>query len=542
MPATDCFLVGHNELSIAQSKRMLLYMYGKDSHEFRDRAKYTMSQISIGNHRLTPTEVYNHVRRAPGGDDGPGDLSIITESFNLAVACLGSHLQRNGLTFDFLNGFKEERERLAQSLTEGVRCVAIITTFYLSHHPIHEIISFIRQYDRDVKIIVGGPYVINKLNSMSAEKIGRLFETIGADYYVKDSFGEDILVDLVKCIVAGVEPADVRNVYYRKDGRAFECSRAQVKPYDFTQTPVDWNLFASRLTRVVNVRTAVSCPYKCAFCNYPAYAGKYTLSPISECERELRMLKDCGVSYIQFVDDTFNVPKKRFKELLQMMIRNKFGFRWNSYFKCQYVDAETIALMKESGCEFVFLGIESGSQRILDNMHKGTTVEIYRRCIELFREHDIMTMCSLIVGFPGETAETFQETYEFVEDARPTFFQQRLWWYDHTAPIHREADTYQIQGSGYEWTHASMRSEEAHGLADRLFMNINGSTHITEYVLPFFLLERGVDRTRTVQFLRNYMYANRDQYVRPGTQTNLQYLDGIYGALGRSREPTVTMM
>jgi radical SAM superfamily enzyme YgiQ (UPF0313 family) len=109
------------------------------------------------------------------------------------------------------------------------------------------------------------------------------------------------------------------------------------------------------------------------------------------------------------VDDTFNVPRSRFKDLLRMLIKNDFGFRWSSYFKCQYVDREIMELMKESGCEFVFLGIESGSQTILDNMRKESDVGTYRRCIEIFHELGIMTMCSVIVGFPGETRATFEE-------------------------------------------------------------------------------------------------------------------------------------
>ena len=59
MATIDCVLIGHNELSIARNKRMLLYLYGKSSHEYRDRIKYNLSQVVMGRERYSPTELYN---------------------------------------------------------------------------------------------------------------------------------------------------------------------------------------------------------------------------------------------------------------------------------------------------------------------------------------------------------------------------------------------------------------------------------------------------------------------------------------------------
>src|SRR5262249_9091884 len=125
----------------------------------------------------------------------------------------------------------------------------------------------------------------------------------------------------------------------------------------------------------------------------------------------------------------------------------------------------------------------------------------------------IMTMCSLIVGFPGETAATFSETASFVEEVRPTFYQQRLWWYDRTTPVHHQRQQFELEGEGYNWRHATMNSEEAHELADELFLKTQNSIHITEYALPFFLLARGMPKSSVCEFLKNYMHANREQFL-----------------------------
>jgi radical SAM PhpK family P-methyltransferase len=454
-------------------------------------------------------------------------LDIISESFSLAIACLGNRLHGAGLSFDFVKAFQHEKQRLQDLLLErSVKTVAIITTYYLSPYPIREIVGLIRKCDENIKIIVGGPYVLNNLDGeLLTDEQDKLLHLIGADYYVRDSFGEEILVDLVRAIVAGEQIDRVANLDQR-----YRSTHQRVDTYDFAVNVVDWRLFAGRLSRVVNFRTAVSCPFQCSFCNFPFFAGQYKLAPLEWCEQQLRELVALGVTRLQFVDDTFNVPKQRFEALLRMLIENDFGFRWSSFFKCQYADHETVRLMAESGCEYVFLGIESGSQTILDNMNKRAKIKIYRECMDLFHAHDIMTMCSLIVGFPGETEETFAETFEFVEQTRPTFYQQRLWWYDVHAPIHGQTERFGLTGSGYQWQHATMNSDEAHDLADRLFLDIENSVHITENALPFFLLGRGMGRDAMLRFLTNYMHANRQQYREDG-RCDQRYVKEMINAL-----------
>ena len=77
-----------------------------------------------------------------------------------------------------------------------------------------------------------------------------------------------------------------------------------------------------------NIRTSISCPFSCAFCGFPEHAGKYQTVNVELIERELKSVDRMeSVKSVYFIDDTFNVPVKRFKEILRMMIRNRFKFR-----------------------------------------------------------------------------------------------------------------------------------------------------------------------------------------------------------------------
>src|SRR3546814_6445960 len=78
-----------------------------------------------------------------------------------------------------------------------------------------------------------------------------------------------------------------------------------------------------------------------------------------------------GVDRIIFIDDTFNVPPHRFKELVKIFA--EYPFEWFSFLRVQYVNEEVMAMMKDSGCKGVYLGIESASDKVLKNMNKRAT-------------------------------------------------------------------------------------------------------------------------------------------------------------------------
>lgn len=272
---------------------------------------------------------------------------------------------------------------------------------------------------------------------------------------------------------------------------------------------VDWGLFQHDAGEFVAVRTAVSCPFSCAFCGYPRHAGKYRTAGVDAAEEELKRLQRVkSVKNIHFIDDTFNVPPKRFKEILRMMIRDKFQFKWHSYFRCQYADMETVELMKESGCEGVFLGIESGSDRILKNMNKAAEVESYLKGIALLKEYGIATFGNFIIGFPGETAETARETVEFITGSQLDFYRAQLWYYEHITPIWEQRETYDIRGESFNWSHRTMDAKTACDLVDDIFLTVEDPVWIPIFNFDFdalwHLVHRGMDIPGVKEFLRSF--------------------------------------
>src|SRR5260370_19152029 len=214
------------------------------------------------------------------------------------------------------------------------------------------------------------------------------------------------------------------------------------------------------------MRTARSCAFKCAFCEYPVNQGPLTLMPVETVDEELRELKSLGtVRSLIFTDDTFNVPLARFKQLLKVLAR--YDFEWYSFFRPQYADEDTAKWMKDANCKAVFAGLEAADNEVLKSMNKAATVDQYKRGIEQLKKQDIHLHANFIVGFPGETEESAEKIVHFLDDMEIPFCTVCTWVYIPSTPIGERAREFGIQGMGIEWKHDTMNSQQAQNPARR---------------------------------------------------------------------------
>jgi len=183
-----------------------------------------------------------------------------------------------------------------------------------------------------------------------------------------------------------------------------------------------------------------------------------------------------------------------------------------------------VELMKESGCEGVFLGIESGSDAILKNMNKAVTTEQYLKGIALLEEYGILTYGSFIIGFPGETNETVRESIAFIKESGIDFFRAQLWYCEPITPIWKQREKYGIKGSNFEWTHATMSAPEACDIIDDIFLSIDEPIWIPQYSFEFdavfHLLHRGMTPDQVRLFIRSFNHGVRKKVKSPPGKIN----------------------
>jgi radical SAM superfamily enzyme YgiQ (UPF0313 family) len=150
-------------------------------------------------------------------------------------------------------------------------------------------------------------------------------------------------------------------------------------------------------------------------------------------------------------------------------------------------------------------GIESGSQTILKNMNKAATIERYGYGIKHLHDRQILTFGSFIMGFPGETKETVDETLNFIKENKPTYYRAQSWYCEPGTPIDMQREKYGIKGEGFVWSHNTMDSLEAMDHIDRMFLSIDESLWLPQWSFDFwiipYLLGRGISETYFREFM-----------------------------------------
>ena len=484
----DCVVIGYNETPFEEYEA-LIRGYGADSEAYRD---LRFSFVNIDGRNMNYVGLLNHVLKsgtANGGELKGEDELKSCDIPNLAAVYLTHYLRRRGYEARYINLFQFEKDQLSEYLESDPLCVAITTTFYLLNLPVNEMVKFIRERNARTKIVVGGPLIANHLRNYHEDELTVALEDIGADIYVNESQGEHTLTLIIEALKNGRDLSGVPNIVYRENGKLSRTPK-QVEVNSLDEDFINWQTFGDEhLGPTVQTRTARSCAFSCSFCNYPARAGKLTLASLETIERELDSLKRLGyIKNLVFIDDTFNVPLPRFKEICRLMIEKDYQFNWFSYFRCSNSDEEAIELLAKSGCKGVFLGIESGSPTILKNMNKAATVEKYERGMELLHQYGVLTFASFIQGFPGETEETFRETVDFIKATKPDYYRAQLWYCEPGTPVDRQREKYGIEGEGFVWSHATMDSMEAMDHIDRAFLEIKESTWLPQWSFDFWTI------------------------------------------------------
>ncbi|HSR68324.1 MAG TPA: PhpK family radical SAM P-methyltransferase [Acidobacteriota bacterium] len=502
MSNLDCVVLGYYEAPLDKSFETAEAMQ-KVSGGLRHLKANT---LPFNGRRVRYPELINAaISRATGR---PSRLHVANLP-NLGAHYLASFLLRRNLAAEVVNFVNFDQERLEDLLAEKPRAVAITTTFYFESHPVRHLVELVREHSPETKIVVGGPHIFHVCSDYAPQAQDRLFAFMGADIYVFDSQGELTLSRV--CSELGQPNPDlstVPNLIYSHDNKTFHRTVRQPENNSLDENAVDWRVFnPDQLLPTVQTRTARSCAYKCAFCRYPVIAGDLNLTSLDVLRAELDYLKDIGVQQVLFIDDTFNIPRGRFKDLCRMMIRENYGFKWYSYFRCGNADDESFDLAAESGCTGVFLGIESGDQAILKAMNKGAYVHKYSYGLEKLRSKGIASYASFIIGFPGETEESARNTMEFIDSVRPTFYCLEAYFHDKKVPVAQRAEELGLQGQAYSWRHNSMDWRQAADLVEEGYHTITGSTICPLYSFDLWSLAYmtglGLSRQQLTDFVRS---------------------------------------
>jgi radical SAM superfamily enzyme YgiQ (UPF0313 family) len=160
--------------------------------------------------------------------------------------------------------------------------------------------------------------------------------------------------------------------------------------------------------------TTRGCPSRCTFCDRAVFGSTYRQRSADNVLDEIEELFfKFGARELRFFDDTFTLNKKRVFEICDKLKERRIKAPWTCLTKVTNVSEEVFRKMKEAGCWQVLFGLESGDDRMLKLLKKGTTVEQNERAIKLAKKVGFSVRGDFIVGTPGETLESLKRTLEF---------------------------------------------------------------------------------------------------------------------------------
>lgn len=161
------------------------------------------------------------------------------------------------------------------------------------------------------------------------------------------------------------------------------------------------------------------CPGQCTFCYKVFGRTLRTRSAKNIFEEVVELHKNYGINEIAFYDDTFTTFRPNVKEFCTLLIDSGLKISWTCFSRVDCIDKETLELMKKAGCHQILYGVESADKKILKNIKKGIDLEKVRLAVKLTKEAGISPRCSFMIGNPGETKETIEETINFALELDP---------------------------------------------------------------------------------------------------------------------------
>ena len=362
-------------------------------------------------------------------------------SQNLGIGYLGAYAENHGHDVFVIDAFaegvnnKEEicfgekkyylygltAEETVNRIPENSDIIGISCPFNSQAYLIEVFAGKIKRRYPNKLIVLGGTYAI----SFPREAL-----TKNVDVVVRGE-GEIPLVEML----SGTPLSAVHGILYKQDNVVKDNGIAPVvEDMDSLTFParhlLPMDKYFERSPRggdgrkkSISITTSRGCPFDCNFCSLHNLENKYARdwrarSPENVIAEIEQLIEQYGKISLQFEDDNILIDKTRAKDLFSLLRQRNVEWAIHSGVMINLLDEELIRLMKESGCEQLNLALESGNSTVLKAMNKRVDLKKAEEVVKYCRKYKVNILAFLMIGYPGETKETFQETLSFLKRLR----------------------------------------------------------------------------------------------------------------------------
>jgi radical SAM superfamily enzyme YgiQ (UPF0313 family) len=338
----------------------------------------------------------------------------------LGLGYLASVLEKNGYEINVIDcqaldiDFSVFKKEVRKNKTDIVG----ITSTTLTYKSALKIAKIAKEVWPKCIVLLGGPHV----TFWDKEALQECPEL---DVVVRKE-GENTFLELVKKIESGKDYSNILGTTLRKKDEIIKnADRPYIENLDDLPFPAHHLWPLERLTKhgfiIFPVITSRGCVYWCDFCTTVRMFGRrYRMRSPKNVVDELEYLKKrFGANRFTFYDDAFTVDQNRVIEICKEIKNRKLKIEWDCETRVDMVTKELLVEMKNAGCASIWFGVESGSQKVLDAMRKGISPAQIVKAFKWAKEAGLITVAGVVLGFPGETKETIEETTKFIEKLNP---------------------------------------------------------------------------------------------------------------------------
>jgi anaerobic magnesium-protoporphyrin IX monomethyl ester cyclase len=278
----------------------------------------------------------------------------------------------------------------------------------------NEVSLIVKKFSDKIIVIGGGPHC-SSFPKSALEETSLDIAVIGE--------GDFIIREIVK----GIKLEKIKGIGYRKGRKIFVNERRElIKNLDELPLPAHqlYDIEKYHVPSAIALKNPVAwletsrgCVYGCIYCNKSCFGRTFRAKSPDRVVNEFIMIKQLGFNEIHLTDDGFTTNIDRAKKICDLLIEKKVNILWSTItgIRVDRVDLELLKKMKAAGCYRVYFGIESGSQKILDRIKKGITLEQVKKAVRWAKEANIEVAGYFMIGLPDETEETMQQTIDFAK-------------------------------------------------------------------------------------------------------------------------------
>ena len=359
--------------------------------------------------------------------EDPKEQKIMKPYPPLGILYLSAYLKQNQVKHEVFDTTFSDKETFRKYLLEQKPRIVAIYTNLMTKLNVLETIQFLKSEPnlKHASIILGGPDVTyNKENYLNA----------GADFLVIGE-GEVTLHELVNNILCGNPFFDqINGIAYKNpfDKVVTNPAREKIKDINTLAFPnraaIDMIPYLKTWKEnhgksAMTVSTQRGCPYTCKWCSTAVYGQSYRRRSPELVADELQFLRDnYNPDSVWFVDDVFTVSHKWLKAFVEALKEKKVNVPFECITRADRMNEDVIQMLKEAGCFRVWIGAESGSQKIIDKMDRRVDVNKVRTMIQETRKNGIEAGTFIMLGYPGETEEDIEETITHLKESNPDYF------------------------------------------------------------------------------------------------------------------------